>query len=397
MMLDEPGKSTAEQPEEKDAWVKTSVFNIRKQVKLPAIPKQCSVNGQYELATWQVFHRNVKTWADIQSKPYSKALDKVYMSPQEVYFPEFCDFLGEGGRELDEALGGYIYNELPQAIKKTLIRPSDYEVNGTASGAKIMHFIGSKLFRVSKEVVYNLHHAITSKEPVHRPSDIEAGLDQLIQLNEQLMRHGAGLPDSMLQMAMHRMLSKVFEQWPQALYMDLVQPVTQHIRSGNDDVTTMCQIIRDGCFNLRQHSTHGKLMDKSTPTPNGAVAAGVKPGGRYQIMTMNPGQPCTFERESGKCNQSECKGQHGSANGFAHKECTNVVYKEFGVCPAWQTFRPGHCKHNHPNRVKGKEKMQEAFTKAKAKYPTLFTPATAQCGECDPKDEEVISEWDPGV
>ena len=46
---------------------------------------------------------------------------------------------------------------------------------------------------------------------------------------------------------------------------------------------------------------------------------------------------------------------------------------------------------------KGKEKIQEAFNKSKAKYPTMFTPATAQCGECDPKDEEVISEWDPGV
>jgi hypothetical protein len=139
MTLDEPGKplskkAAAEQSDDKDAWVKTSVLNTRKQVKLPTIPKKCYTNGQYEMDNWQVLYHNVKTWADIHSKSYSQALDWVYKSPQEVHFPEFCDFLGEGGRELDETLGGYIYNELPQAIKTTLIRASDYEVNGTASG-----------------------------------------------------------------------------------------------------------------------------------------------------------------------------------------------------------------------------------------------------------------------
>ena len=246
---------------------------IRKHFKMPVIPQHCSQSGQYDQVQWELLYRNVKGWAHYMAPEYAQALDVVYHSPDDIIFPLFAEFLGEETLEADEALGVYLYNELPNTVKRTIIKSSDYEVKGVASGVKIMHFLGSRIFKRSPEVLYKLMQQLTTVEPAARPSDIESKVDKVISIADQIERQGEPVPAAMYQMAIQKTLSTVFNQWPVELNHELITPVKNHMKT-KSDVSELVQTIRDGCFSLRQDEATKKLMDKHTPTTKPETVAG---------------------------------------------------------------------------------------------------------------------------
>ena len=162
-------------------------------------------------------------------------------------------------------------------------------------------------------------------------------LNSILTIKENLYNQGQPPSDEVFFTVLQHAVSELIKQ-PE-LIVPLGIPVKDCEKAWGYSGTRLMACLRGLEYDLTHNPSYKDAKvpgAKITPKLVAAADKQTLPKGQFQ---QTEGKGCLNLRELGKCDVQGCKGKH-EGTGFDHKPCTDPMYLELGLCPAFNHNSP---------------------------------------------------------